>query len=177
MKRKDIKNKLKEYFFLYPTIKLRVRQMERELKVPLPSVIRYTKELEQEGIVKKEVIAGVTLFSSQRASQQYLLEKIIHNFRSLYTSGLVEYLQEHLDRPAIILFGSYSRGEDTEKSDIDLYIQTPITRTPPVDKFEKELNRNIQIFQHKKFKEIENKFLRNNIINGLPICGKVEVFT
>ena len=54
---KNIKDKIKEYFFVNPTVKVRVRQIERELKIPLPSAIRYVKELEKEGILKNEKIA------------------------------------------------------------------------------------------------------------------------
>jgi len=47
MKQKDIKQIIKEYFFVNPTTKLRVREIERTLKLSLPSVIRYCKELEK----------------------------------------------------------------------------------------------------------------------------------
>ena len=51
MKRKDIKQSIKEYFFINPSSNLRVRGIERTLKLPLPSVIRYCKELEKEEIL------------------------------------------------------------------------------------------------------------------------------
>ena len=56
MKRKNIKESIKEYFFQYPTLRLRVREAERELHLSLPSIIRYFKELEKENILKKEKI-------------------------------------------------------------------------------------------------------------------------
>ena len=74
MKTKNIKEKIKKYFFSNPTIKLRVRQIERELKLPLPSVIRYCRELEKEKIIKKENAAGVVLFSADRSSNTFLVE-------------------------------------------------------------------------------------------------------
>ncbi|MBI2109604.1 hypothetical protein HYT58_00325, partial [Candidatus Woesearchaeota archaeon] len=52
MKVRNIKEKIKESFFINPTVKLRVRQIERKLEIPLPSAIRYIKELEKEGILK-----------------------------------------------------------------------------------------------------------------------------
>jgi len=36
MKRKDTKQAVKEYFFVNPTVKLRVREIERTLKLSLP---------------------------------------------------------------------------------------------------------------------------------------------
>jgi hypothetical protein len=52
MKRKNIniKEKIKDHFFMNPTLRIRVRQLEKALKLPLPSVIRYCRELQKEGI-------------------------------------------------------------------------------------------------------------------------------
>ena len=37
-------------------------------------------------------------------------------------SGLLDFLVDNFFPDAIVLFGSASRGEDTEKSDIDLFL-------------------------------------------------------
>ncbi|MDO8643047.1 MAG: nucleotidyltransferase domain-containing protein [Candidatus Woesearchaeota archaeon] len=177
MKTKDIKTRVKEYFFLHPTIKLRVRHIERELKLPLPSVIRYTKELEQERILKRTEIANITLYSADRTSKNYLLEKKLFNIRQLHTSGLLDFLVEELSNPPIAVFGSYARGEDTEQSDIDLYIETPSKKKINIEKYEKILQRKIQLFIYKNIHELKNKDLANNILNGIRINGFMDVFT
>jgi len=177
MKTKDIRTKLKEYFFLNPTIKLRVRQIERELKVPLPSVIRYTKELEKEGVLKSIKIANITTYSADRSSKNYLLEKKLFNIHQLYASGLVDFLIEYFSNPVVVVFGSYAQGEDTENSDIDLYIETPAKKKINLDEFEKILQRKIQLFTYKSIHELENKELANNMVNGIRLNGLMEVFT
>ena len=176
MTTKDIKTKIKEYFFLNPTIKLRVRQIEREVKVPLPSVIRYTKELEKEGILKKEKIANIKVFSADRASEQFLTEKKLLNVKKIFSSGTIDYIKEGFSNPTTVIFGSYSRGEDIEKSDIDIYVETHSKNELNLEKFEKKLQRKIQIFKNKNIKEIKNKELANNIINGITVNGFIEVF-
>ena len=65
----NIKERIKVYFFIHPTVKMRVRQIERVLKLPLPSVIRYCKELEKEGILKKTTIVGISAYSADRSSK------------------------------------------------------------------------------------------------------------
>ena len=176
MKIKSIKIKIKEYFLLNPTIRLRVRQIEREVKVPLPSVIRYAKELEQGKILKVTIIAGIKLYSTDRSSKTYLIEKRLFNLQSLYFSGLIDFLIEKYSNPTIIVFGSYSIGEDIEKSDIDIYIETPKKEIEKnLNSFEKKLQRNIQVFQHKNINQIKNKALINNIINGIVLNGFLEV--
>ena len=176
MKTKNIKGRIKEYFFLNPTLKLRVRQIERQVKVPLPSVIRYTKELEIEKVLKSSQIANITTYSSDRTSKQFLLDKKLFNIERLFSSGLIGFLVEQLSNPALVVFGSFSRGEDIEKSDIDLYVETPSRKKINLEKFEKALQRKIQIFVYNNIHDIENKELANNIVNGILLNGFVEVF-
>ena len=102
-----------EYFIQNPTVRLRVRQIEREVKVPLPSVTKYVKELEAENILKSQVISNVQFFMADRSSKDFILEKKLHNQKKI--EKLKEYLIEELDNPLIILFGSYLKGEDTEE--------------------------------------------------------------
>jgi predicted nucleotidyltransferase len=176
MKTKDIKEKIKKYFFLNPTSKIRVRQLERKLNLPLPSIIRYCRELEQEKILKKEEISGVSLYSAYRNSENYLLEKKLFNLRSIYESGLIKHLIENYSNPVVVLFGSYSKGEDIETSDIDLYIETPKKQEFNLNKFEGILSRKIQVFNYKNLKEVPNPHLANNILNGITLNGFLEVF-
>jgi len=174
MKTYNIKEKIKEFFFMNPTAKLRVRQMERELKLPLPSVIRYCRELEKEGILRKESVSGVSAYSAYRSSRKFLIEKRLFNIRMIFESGLKDYIAEEYFNPVIVLFGSYSKGEDIEGSDIDLYVETPKKQDFKLERFEKILKRNIQIFNYKGIKDVQNPHLANNIINGITINNFLE---
>ena len=89
MNQKDIKGKIKRYFFLNPTTKIRVRQIERVVKIPLPSVLRYTKELEKEEILKSSEIANIRTFSANKISKKYILEKKLFKIIQLYSTGLM----------------------------------------------------------------------------------------
>ncbi len=176
MKRKNIKQIIKEYFFVNPNSKLRVREIERTLKLPLPSVIRYCKELKKEGILKIVKTGNVLFYTADKTSKAYLIEKRLYNLRSIYDSGLVDFIRKELNNPPIILFGSYLRGEDDERSDIDLYIETPSKKEINLKTFENKLSRKIQIFKHKSLSYIKNTNLSNSIINGITLNGFVEVF-
>src|SRR3989338_536045 len=133
---KDIKSKIKEYFFVNPTFKLRVRQIEKTLKLPLPSVIRYCKELEKCGILQKVNTGNVFFYTSDRSNIKFLLEKKLFNIKQLYNSGLIEYIKAELHNPTVVVFGSYARGEDIENSDIDLYIES-LKKEIKLSRFEK----------------------------------------
>ena len=177
MKTYNIKEKIKEHFFMNPTKKMRVRQIEREVKLPLPSVIRYCQELEREEILKKETISGVTTYSADRASKKFLIAKRLFNIKSIFESGLADHMTKGYFNPVIVLFGSYSKGEDTEESDIDLYVETPKKHEFNLQKFEKILSRRIQVFNYRKIKEVPNNHLSNNIINGITINNFLEAFS
>ena len=176
MKRKDIKQTIREYFFVNPTAKLRVREIERTLKLPIPSVIRYCKELEKESILTTIKTGNVNLYTANRGSEKYLLEKKLYNIKKIYESELIEHLRRELSNPPIVLFGSFAKGEDTEESDIDLYIETTSKKMVSLEKFEKLLKRKIQLFWYKNLNEISNLHLANNIINGIILNNYIEVF-
>jgi predicted nucleotidyltransferase len=176
MIKKSIKLKIKEYFFINPNSKNRVRELERILELPLPSVIRYCKELNDEGFLNNLKIGNVNFYIANKTNQNYILEKKLFNIKQVNDSGLIDYLKYELSNPIIILFGSYSKGEDIENSDIDIYIQTISKKELKLEKFETFFKRNIQIIKFKNLKEIPNKNLANNIINGIILNNFIEVF-
>ncbi|MEM3374559.1 MAG: nucleotidyltransferase domain-containing protein [Candidatus Woesearchaeota archaeon] len=175
MKKKNIKEQIKEYYFINPNTKMRVREIEKRLKLPLPSVIRYCKELEKEGILTTIKTGNVVFYTADKINQNYLLEKKLFNIKSLYKLGLIDFIKKELSNPVIIVFGSYSKGEDIETSDIDIYIETLSKKEIDLKKFEKLLHRKIHIFRNENLKNI-NPNLANNIINGIILNNYIEVF-
>ncbi len=176
MIRKDIRERILHYFFINPAAKLRVREIERKLNIPIPSIIRHCKELEEEGFLRVVAIGSTRFYTANRTSKKYILEKKLYNIRTLYECGLVDFIKMKFSNPTIILFGSYSKGEDNEKSDVDLYIETPSKQEVSFKKFEKMLSRKLHILKCKSIFEIKNKNLSNNIINGIPLNGYIKVF-
>jgi predicted nucleotidyltransferase len=176
MIRKNTKEIIKEYFFMNPTIKLRVRGIEKLLKLSLPSVIRYSNGFVKEGILKIIEMGGVTFFCADRSSFNYILGKKLFNLKKLYNSGVIDYIKMELNNPVIVVFGSYSLGEDIEQSDIDLYLETSSKKKLNLDKFEKVLQRKFQVFKFSNIRKIPNSHLINNILNGFVLNKQLEVF-
>lgn len=174
MRRIDIKQSIRNHYFENPTARLRVRELERALKLPLPSVIRYCKELEKEGILARYVI-GTTVYYTASRSEKYCFAKKLYNLQRLQESGLVRYLKEELSNPPIVLFGSFARGEDTEESDIDLYVECSTKKELKLEKYEKKLRREVNILQSNSLKSI-SAHLANNIINGITLNNQLEVY-
>lgn len=171
-----IKKTIKKHFFKYPNDKLRVREIERKLNLPLPSIIRYCKELKDEKILEIYQLNNSKFYTANKTSEEYLLEKKLHNIKTIYTSKLINYLKRQLSNPVIILFGSFSKGEDMEDSDIDLYIETRSKKKINITEFEKIFGKNIEIFRFESINDIKNVYLKNNIVNGIVLNSQLEVF-
>ncbi|MCD6464408.1 nucleotidyltransferase domain-containing protein, partial [Candidatus Woesearchaeota archaeon] len=100
--------------------------------------------------------------------------KVFYNIRKLKESGLLKELNKFYLKPTIVLFGSCASGMDTETSDFDLLIISEKTALLNVKKFERLIKRKIQLFIVKNIKDLKNKHLVNNIVNGITIQGKIK---
>jgi predicted nucleotidyltransferase len=104
--------------------------------------------------------------------------KRVENLKLIYESGIVNYLHEEFPACAIILFGSYSLGEDIltleNPSDIDLAIVGTKGKEINLIKFNKLLERSININFYGSWSEI-HKNLKNNILNGILLKGCVDL--
>lgn len=78
---------------------------------------------------------------------------------------------------AIVLFGSASRGEDVERSDMDICI---IGKSKEINlsQFEKEINRKINLLFIDDISQLRKgqPQLLNNVINGIVLSGYLKVF-
>ena len=175
MKRKDTKQIIKEFFLLNPNFRLRVREIERELNLSLPSVIVSVKQLVEDELLQIVKIGNVVFYQANRSNEKYVFEKKLFNLRLLKNSGLIEYLKYNYSNPTIVLFGSFMKGEDIEISDIDIFIETSDKKELNLEKYEIFLKRKIQTFKSKNFLSITNKDLANNIANGIVLNSFLKV--
>lgn len=172
---KNSKNSLKNYFFLHPTSRLRLRQIERATNLSFPSVVRYVKELVDESFLKSQSISGVVFYSANRSSQHFRFEKRNFNIDLFLGSTMMKYLEKTFPASAIVLFGSFFKGEDVESSDVDIFIQSSKKIILPKN-ISSSFHLPIQIFSASSLIKLSNPHLANNIVNGLTIQGSLEVF-
>lgn len=161
-------------FFDFPTKKFYMREISRRTKITQPSVMNHLKALVKENFIIKEKKG---IYPTYQANRDNILFKIYKKFNLItrvYQCNLIDYIYNNCVPNAIILFGSASRGEDTEESDIDLFVQS-VTKRLDVKKYEKLLKREINIFFEENFLRL-SKELKNNILNGIIIKGYIKVF-
>ncbi len=166
--------KLLRLFLDSPTESFRLREIARLTKISPPSVINYLKEFEKEGLIRKQIKREIPFYTSIRDNSNFILYKKISIIFELNNSGLIDYLWDKLSPEAIILYGSYSKGESIENSDVDLFILGK-DKNIELANFEKKLNKRIHILFKESIKEIPNE-LKNNILNGVILKGYIKVF-
>lgn len=165
-----------EIFFVNPNKKHYLMDISRSIGLAHTSVKKNLDKLVKLGLIIESVEKkGGRKFPLYRANTDNRLfkeYKMIYNLSSLLESGVVEFIEEKLMPASIIVFGSYQRGEDTENSDIDIFIECKEEELN-LDKFEKKLNRKIQLHFKENF-TLYPKELKNNIINGIVVGGFLE---
>ncbi len=156
-----------------------LRETARILKLGLPSVSRYIKELEKAKLIIKKDIYANKLWFGNKESRLFNIYKKFETIISIEQSGLLQYLDEKLSFPTIILYGSHALGEDRKESDIDLFIITSSTNNLDIEQFEKTLTKKLHLFLYtkEKFKKAktDNKELINNVLNGIVLSGYLKV--
>lgn len=178
MLRKSSISQTLKVFFNKPTMTLNLKEVSLITKIAHTSIkknliILKNKNLIIETIDKKGK-RKYPLYKANLDSKKFIKLKKINNLSELINSGLIEFIGDKIMPKSIVLFGSYSRGEDIETSDIDLFIESKEINLDLV-KFEKKMNRKVEIHFKENLLDYP-KELKNNIINGIVLDGFIEVF-
>jgi predicted nucleotidyltransferase len=152
--------------------KLSQREIAKILRVSPTAVANSIKGIREFVVVEKT--KTINFIFLNRDNPLVIELKRVENLKNIYLSGLSVFLAQELAGSTIILFGSYSRGEDIINSDIDIAIIERKDKILSLEKYEKILNRKINIQFYKSWKEIQSH-LKNNILNGIILNGSVEL--
>lgn len=159
---------------------LNLRGVAKALKVSPTAVSNALAELEKEGLVKVKKIKTMNLMSIEfnRDNRKAVEMKRVENLKMIYESGLSDFLFNEFPGCAIILFGSYSRGEDSwtgeSRSDIDIAIIGTKGKEVDLTKFDKMLERTVIVNFYESFSRI-HKHLKENLCNGIVLSGGIEL--
>jgi predicted nucleotidyltransferase len=137
--------------------------------------------LKKKDIVKRKIIGKSHLYSLNLDNFVVKHMKILNSLSIIKDSGLVkELLENYKTISSIALYGSLARGEDTEKSDIDILIisRKPIKLNPL--KSEKKINKEIVFIiytlpEWRKKAETDKPFYDRVIMDGIVLYGEKPV--
>ncbi|MBI2575273.1 nucleotidyltransferase domain-containing protein [Candidatus Woesearchaeota archaeon] len=105
-------------------------------------------------------------------NKDFRMYKRMRNIAAILESGMVRFMEERLSPKAIVLFGSYQRGEDIEGSDVDIFVECK-KEGLDLRRFEKQIGRKIELHFSDNFASYP-KELKNNIMNGIVLSGFLE---
>ena len=172
----NLQQEILRLLFIKAGTALNQRQISRNLQVTAPAVMKALPRLQKENTIKihQDKESKRLSIELNRDNRRVMQLKRADNLKLVYESELYEFLEKEFAGAAIILFGSYSRGEDIINSDIDIAVIGRKDKEADVAKFEKLLERRISISFYESFGKI-HKHLKENLCNGILLAGGVEL--
>jgi predicted nucleotidyltransferase len=160
----DIFNKLGP-FFLNNYQELGIREYARATKISPPTAATTLKQLEIEGLVDVRKFKNYILYTAKRESRLFIM--LQNAFYEEKLKHITKYLVKYTVGATIILFGSATKGNISNTSDLDIYVHTKDIGNLP-KKFQEVLNKPIQIHT---IQASRNTHLLENIKRGIWLHG------
>jgi predicted nucleotidyltransferase len=155
---------------------LNQRQIANALNVTPPAVLKSLPFLEKMDYItiKKDKETKRLSIELNKRNHKVMQLKRVDNLKQIYESGLVDYLEKEFAGATIILFGSYSRGDDLINSDIDIVIIGRKEKKINLEDYEKRLERKINVNYYDSFDKIHTN-LKENLANGIVLAGGFQL--
>lgn len=162
-------------FFIYPEYSFNGRALARKLGSSATAISKSIKKLEKENLilVNRDETKRLSIKLNRDNKRVFELKRV-ENLKLTYESGLIDFLEDKFPGALIILFGSYSRGEDISNSDIDIAIIGVKEKEVDLSKYEKIFKREIFLHYYKNIKDI-HKNLKESILSGIVFVGGIEL--
>ena len=149
--------------------RISVREYARIIGVSAPTASKLLTNYHKEGLLDREEDRIYINYFANKDSKKFI------DLSQIYWSDklkeLVDYLDNELIDARIILFGSLSKAEVKEDSDIDLVVFSPSKKEIDVSSFEKKLKMKIQIFRFDERSSVKSPQMLNNFLNGYMLRG------
>jgi len=172
-------NKVLYWFFSFPDSSIGLNELSKLVKISKINTNRVVNRLEKEGFLVKEVIGRSWRINCNKKHVFNRSKKLAYNLQLIYNSDIIEKIYKKFpNSQAIILFGSYRKGDDIESSDIDIGINI-INKELKIEElglikefgYRKNVTVNLHIFSSGKI----NRNLLLNIANGIVLEGFLEI--
>ncbi len=176
LKLTNLQQEILRLLFIKAGIALNQRQISKILEVTQPAVMKALPELGKKDLIKLHQDKESKRWSIElnRDNHKVMQLKRTDNIKLIYETGLADFLEKEFAGATIILFGSYSRGEDIINSDIDIAIIGRKEKRVDLTEFEKLLERRININLYESFGKI-HKHLKENLFSGIMLVGGIKL--
>jgi len=171
---KSPEHEIMSLLYLQPTTRFSYREIERNTDLSIGSISKYAKLLEKEKLILIENMPNAKYVTANIDNQRFRKLKRLFNISILYESGLVDDIDRKLRPNAIVLFGSFGNGDDTERSDIDICVVGGRKNSYNSKKYEKTLKRDISIMHLRNLNRSSKEF-KDELVNGFVLGGYLAI--
>ncbi len=173
--------KLTELFYNHPTKHWHFEQLRQQAQLSRAQTNEWIKKLRKDNLILRvKPQKKMPYYLANYQHPHYKNSKRLYALQQLHESGLLDYLASLENAQAVILFGSFSRWDWYEGSDIDIFVYGDVQNVY-VGEFIPKLKRDIQVFTGKNKTDLQyiGSALLKNIIKGITIKGTIpkEVIT
>lgn len=167
------------WFFSFPNREIGLNDLSEALKISKTTAKKVVLQLIDEGFLNREILGKIWRISSNHDHHYNYTRKICYNLTLIYESVIIKAIHDIARNPkAVVLFGSYRKGDDNEKSDIDIAVEVlgdedvKIVELGLLPEFghRKDVLVNLYIFSRHKV----DLNLFANIANGIVLKGFLE---
>lgn len=173
------------WFFSFPDISIGLNDLSTELKISKTTAKEIVLQFIEEGFLERKIFGKTWSITCNQEHPYNYTKKIVYNLAMVfeaYQEGLRDHILQIVgNAQAIVLFGSYRKGDDNEKSDVDIAVEVlddtdlkivELGRIPEFG-YRKNVSVNLHIFCRNKV----DLNLFSNIANGIVLEGFLEVRT
>tara|TARA_Y100000310_G_C20597790_1_gene771398 strand:- start:799 stop:1383 length:585 start_codon:yes stop_codon:yes gene_type:complete len=172
--------KVASVLFDYPEKEFSLSELAKEAGVAKANIGSILDELLDAEFITLKKLSKIWRIQANQTNTHFVKSKIIYNLSKIYDSSLDEFLNQHFKNPrAIIVFGSFRKGEDLSTSDIDIAIEDTsfkdyaVRFLPELAEYEQHFNgRKIQV--HTFNKDIIGEDQLNSMANGIVLLGYLQ---
>ena len=108
-------NRILKMFIQNPTTEMQLKHIESSTKLAKLSVLKWTKCLAGQKLLTVRSVGRTALYGLNKDNPSVKQLRILHNL------NYIDSKLGHVDGK-VFLYGSFTRGENTEKSDIDILV-------------------------------------------------------
>ena len=170
------------WFFAFPRKKIGLTELSHSVKSSKTATKQAVETLIRHEFIFREIAGRAWILSANQKNQHFQRKKVVYHLDKIYESGILEAVHKSIPQArAIILFGSYRWGDDTDESDIDIAIEVldkhemRIINLGTIEGlgYRKNVPVNLHVFSRNKI----DLNLFANISNGFVLDGFLEVRT
>ena len=158
-------------FFEEPTTIHFIREISKKINLAPTSVRKNINELLKQRLIIPKNSKPFNGYIANREENVFIFYKRVYNLYSL--ENIKNYFFKEICPDLVVVFGSYSLGEDVETSDIDLIAVSKVKRETKFEKIKKLLGREINLMIVDDLDRLDRN-IKKKVLNGIVLYGEIE---